>query len=294
MVQLRGSLVHVHQQLVSLTHVTEVQVLQFLVGHYRSSRCVGDVCEYHVDGVNEYIVTHRRRGRLAGLRVKLIADITVGILIDLLAVRISHRHKRIVLLTLLAVERQVGQHTSLITTRALRRIGLDERLWQGLSEEAELVDVTRQPVASIDGDYIVLCIKLFVQCCTDERSTTADTTEAIGSEGGAQFLIDVDIGHVEATVHRHGEVVPLVVAPVARNLDGLTVRAEHQLLSLEGNVEDVLSTYLLLRTGTVADQYTTTVAVGLEPEHQRVVLILRAAQSVIRQLDTVVVILQTE
>ena len=118
--------------------------------------------------------------------------------------------------------------------------------------------------------------------------SATDTTKTVGSKRGEQLLINIDICHVDTAVHRHGEVVPLTVAPVAWNLNSKAVGAVHQLLSLEGNVEDVLSTYLSLRTGTVADQYAATVTVGLEPEHHGIVLLLCAVHSVRRQLKSFV------
>ena len=287
-VQLGSSLVHVDQQLMTLTHEAELQVLQFLEGHYRSSRLVGDVSLDYVDRINEHVVTYRRGGRLAGHRVFLITDIAVGIQMDLLAISIRQHLDLVVLLTLLTVEGQVGQQTSLIAIRTLRRVGLDERQRQSLCKEAELIDVTSQPVAGVDGNSLSVSILLLILGSTKHWDTTTDSTEAVGSKRGAQLLIDVDVNHVDTTVHRHGVVVPLSVTPVARNLHSEAVRTVHQLLSLEGDVESVLSTILGLCTGTVADQYTTTVAVGLEPEHQRIVLFLRAVHSVCCQLQTLV------
>ena len=42
-VQLGCRLVHVDQQLMTFTYEAELQVLQFLEGHYRCSRLIGDV-----------------------------------------------------------------------------------------------------------------------------------------------------------------------------------------------------------------------------------------------------------
>ena len=81
--------------------------------------------------------------------------------------------------------------------------------------------------------------------------------------------------------------VPLVVAPVARHLSGKAIRAIHKFLILKGYVEDVLSTYLFLSAGTVAYQYAATVAVGLKPEHQRVVLLLGTVHGALHQLQSV-------
>ena len=82
--------------------------------------------------------------------------------------------------------------------------------------------------------------------------------------------------------------VPLTVAPVARYLDGHAVRAVHQFLSLEADVELVLGTIVLLQSATVREQRTTTLSVGLEPEHQRVVLLGRAVQCRLSQQHALV------
>ena len=88
--------------------------------------------------------------------------------------------------------------------------------------------------------------------------------------------------------------MPLAVAPVASHLFGKTVGAVHQLVVLEANVELVLTAVILLQATAVGEQRAATVLIGLEPEHQRVVLLGGAVQGIARQLHTLVSLLQTQ
>ena len=64
MIELDIALIEINQQPVSLSHETELQVLQFLERHYRGSRLVGNVFLYHAYRVSKHIVADRGAGRL--------------------------------------------------------------------------------------------------------------------------------------------------------------------------------------------------------------------------------------
>ena len=88
--------------------------------------------------------------------------------------------------------------------------------------------------------------------------------------------------------------VPLVVAPVASHLGSKAVRAVHQFLALESDIELVLGTAVLLHAASVAQQRTATVGIGLKPEHQCVVLLAGAIQGILCQLKSVVFLLYAQ
>ena len=88
--------------------------------------------------------------------------------------------------------------------------------------------------------------------------------------------------------------VPLVVAPVAGHLGSHAVRAVHQFIALESDVELVLGTAVLLHAASVAQQCTATVGIGLKPEHQCVVLLAGAIQGILCQLKSVVFLLYAQ
>ena len=237
----------------------------------------------------ELISAGRSLRRLLRLWVEFIDDVTIVVTLNHLTIYIRFHLYRVVRLQFLAVEAQIGHQTGLITVRALLRVGVDERLRQSLCKEAEFINVTLQRCRAV-----IRVLVNDIACSTDERSTAADTTQTISLEGCAQLLVHIDVSHVACTVHRHGVVVPLVVAPVTFHLDGEAVRTVHQLLSFESDVELVLCTVVLLQTTSVREQCTTTLCVGLEPEHQGVVLLLRAVQCRLQQFHTLVGLLQTQ
>ena len=179
------------------------------------------------------------------------------------------------------VEAQIGQQTGLVAVRTLRRVGLDERLRQSLSEDNQLVHITLQRRVAVDGS-------------ADAGLSAADAAQAVGSEGRAQLRVHVDVGHVVGAVHRHGIVVPLVVAPVASQLSGKAVRAERQRVGFESDVKAVAVVADFLQALAVAQQRTAALGVGLEPEHQRVVLLGRAVDGFVRQLQAFVLLVQVQ
>ena len=289
MVQLGSSLVELYHHLVTSADEAVLQVSHLLVRQYRSSLCLIDVAHDDILAIRKLIPASRSLCRLLGLGIKFIDDVTIGITLYYLTIYIRYHFDGVVRLQFLTVEAQISLQTSLITVRALLRVGVDERLRQGLSEEAELVDITLQrscAVVSVLVDHIA--------ACTDERIATADTTQCIGLEGSAYLLVYVDVSHVASTVHGHRIVVPLVVAPVARYLDSEAVRTVHQLLSLESDVELVLRTVVLLQTTAVREQRTATLGIGLEPEHQRVVLFASSIQGAALQLQALVFLVQVQ
>ena len=89
-------------------------------------------------------------------------------------------------------------------------------------------------------------------------------------------------------------VMPLVVAPVAGHLGGKAIRAVHQLVALESDVELVLAAVVLLQSASVAQQRAASVGVGLEPEHQRVVMLTGAVQGILVKQHALVLLLQAE
>ena len=288
MVQFGGRLFEGYHHLVALADEAVLQVGQLLVWQHRSSLCSIDVVQNHLLIIRKLILACRSLCRLLRLWVEFIDDVTIGVALYDLTICIRHHDDRVVRLPFLTVEAQIGLQTSLVAVRTLLGEGLDERLRQCLCKEGQFVDVT------LHGIGAVLCLCTAGGCvaaCTDERIAAADATQIVSLEGSAQLLINVDVSHVVGTVHRHGVMVPLVVAPVAWNLDGEAVRTIHQLVALESEVELVLGTVVLLQTAAVRDQRATTLFVSLEPEHQRVVLLLRAIQSRWSQLHALVCLL---
>ena len=85
--------------------------------------------------------------------------------------------------------------------------------------------------------------------------------------------------------------VPLVVAPVACHMSSKAVRTVHQFVTIESYVELVLCITTILQTAAIREQSTTPSSIGLEPEHQCVVLIDGAVQSILRHLKTIVALL---
>ena len=86
--------------------------------------------------------------------------------------------------------------------------------------------------------------------------------------------------------------VPVAIAPVARNLGLEAVRAIHQLVGLESDVELVHGADVFLHTSTVREQRTATLGVGLKPEHQCVVVLAAAVQCVLIQQHALIGLLQ--
>ena len=86
-----------------------------------------------------------------------------------------------------------------------------------------------------------------------------------------------------ATVHGHGVVVPLAVAPLARNVGDKTVGAISQRVGLKSDVELVHSAVVLSQASAVGEQRAASVSIGLKPEHQRVVLLGGAVYGVLIQ-----------
>ena len=88
--------------------------------------------------------------------------------------------------------------------------------------------------------------------------------------------------------------VPVAVAPVAWNLGYKAVRAIHQLVGLESDVELVHGTDVFFHTATVREQCTASVGIGLKPEHQCVVVLAAAVQCVLIQQHTLILLLQMQ
>ena len=218
--QLGGRLVELYQQLVVLADEGELQVLYLLVRHYGSGLFLVDVRLDNVEGIDEQVVAYGNVRRCLRLRVELVAYLALVVQIDFPAVEVGHRLDVVVLLTLLAVEAQVGQQAILVALRTLRGVGVEERLRQCLCEEEQFIDVTLQRRLAF---LRLRRAREDVAAGTDERIAAADTAQAIGAEAGAQFLVNIDVSHVAPAVHRHGVMVPLVVAPVARYLCGKTI-----------------------------------------------------------------------
>ena len=294
MVQSGSILVQFNQHLVTLSDEAELQILHFLVRHHGSCLSIVEVLLNGIYLIDEQVVAYQRFGRLLRQWVELIAWFALVVQIDLLAVVVRHQFDAVVLLTLLAVETHVGQQTRLITVRTLRRVGADKLLRQCLSKEQQFIHVTLQGIVAILHLYIAVFLHHIVAGSTDERIATTDAAKAVGFEGLAQFLIHINVRHVAGAIHRHSEVVPLTIAPVAWHLCLETVRAVHQLVALESDVEQVLSTVVLLQSATVGEQRTTTVCIRLEPEHQRVVMLAGAVHGVLVEQHTLVCLLQVQ
>ena len=293
-VQSGGILVDIHQQLVAPADETELQVLHLLVGHHRCCLCLVEVLLDDSFVIDEQVVTYQCARWLLRQRIELIAWLTLIVQIDLLAVGVRHQFDAVVLLALLAVECQVSHQSGLVAVRTLRSVGTDELFGQCLCKEHQFVYVTLHGIGTVHDLYIAILLQLVVAGCTDERISAADAAQAVGLEVGAYFLIYIDVGHVACTVHRYGEVVPVAVAPVARNLGHEAVRAIHQLVGLESDVELVHGADVFLHTATVREQCTASVGIGLKPEHQCVVVLAAAVQCVLIQQHTLVGLLQVQ
>ena len=85
--------------------------------------------------------------------------------------------------------------------------------------------------------------------------------------------------------------VPAVVAPVAFHVSSKAVRAVHQFVTVKSEVETVPCVALFLSAVAVAQQCAAPVAVGLEPEHQRVVVVAGAVQCHVGHFHSVVLFL---
>ena len=224
-------LVDVDHDLVASSCVAEFEVLEFQVGLHGCGIRLVDVIEHHLvcDRLGEWIVTLKRGGRLLCLAVNLVDEIAVVILVDLAAVDVGLELEVIVLLSLLTVETDVGEQSSLLARRALVHVGLDEVEWQCLFEETNLVEVTLEPVARAECRRLSVAL-LLVDGSSEHRGASGDATEAVGWEGRFEYSVDIDVGHTLCAVDGHGIVVPVVVAVVARHLDGESVGAVHEFL----------------------------------------------------------------
>ena len=294
MVQSGSSFVELYHQLVVATYERELQVLHLLVRLHRCCRCIVEALHHRIGTFYEQVVAYQCARWLLRQRIELIAWLTLIVQIDLLAVGVRHQFDAVVLLALLAVECQVSHQSGLVAVRTLRSVGTDESLGQCLCKEHQFVYVTLHGVGTVYYLYIAILLQLVVAGSTDERISAADAAQAVGLEVGAYFLIYIDVGHVACTVHRHGEVVPVAVAPVARNLGHEAVRAIHQLVGLESDVELVHGADVFLHTATVRQQCTASVGIGLKPEHQCVVVLAAAVQCVLIQQHTLILLLQVQ
>ena len=115
-----------------------------------------------------------------------------------------------------------------------------------------------------------------VESCTKIQRIAVDAAQGVDGEGLFQFLVHVEATHVQRAVHAHGQMVPRAVAVVAAGVHLLTAGAEEQRAVLQADVE-VLLPALLVPGLAVAHQRSVAVA-GAEPQHQRVVLIVRAVE----------------
>ena len=146
MVQFGSRLVELYHHLVTSADEAVLQVRYFLVRQYGSCLSGNDVSQHGLrcNVLVKLIPAGRSRCRLLRLWVEFIDDVTIVVALYHLTIYIRNHLNRIVLLTLLTVEAQIGLQTSLVTIRTLRCVGVDECLRKCLCKEAEFIDVTLQ------------------------------------------------------------------------------------------------------------------------------------------------------
>ena len=100
-------------------------------------------------------------------------------------------------------------------------------------------------------------------------------------------MVDIDACHVARTVHGHNIVVPAVVAIFVAQHELLAIGAILQFrVFFEADEELVDGCHIGLATRTVTKQSTMALFIGLEPEHQRVVLLGGAIEALVNELQT--------
>ena len=187
----------------------------------------------------------------------------------------------VVHLLLVLAERQVGQQSQFVAFGADVVVVVDDVGRHGGLPETEVVDVSGQFV--FHGRHRAPV----VVAGTQVEPVRRDAAERVDGKGRAERVVHVDVAHIARAVHRHGVVVPFVVAVVARDDLLEAVAAVHQILSFEADEELVLRVHFVGASVAVGQQCAASSGVGLEPEHEGVVLPLGAGEEAFFQFHTV-------
>ena len=220
-----------------------------------------------IDDVGQRICEHR----VAPLQLLAV------VVIDFLAESVGLQGVFVVQLTLLAVESEEGDQSFLAATYGLLAVATDERRRQGLLEEADAVEPSREGIVLVAH---VVVLSGFVPHHVSEVEVVAlHATQGVGGELCLERAVNVDAGDLMCPVDGHGVVMPFVVAEVVAQGIFPSVGPVFQGLTLESDEELVACIRVGGLAGAIADECSAPVLVGLEPEHERVVLFLGAAES---------------
>ena len=200
--------------------------------------------------------------------VVVFSRIAVHIFLNYLVQDEWTHHKVTVFLPFLVIETEIGYQSLLASARTLGTISLDEQRRQCLLEQAYFVDVAREGILLIEFQ-----VASFLPYHVSKVEIVAShTAQRVCGERRPQFVVDVNVCHLVRTVYGHRIMVPTSIAPLTE-FHFHAVCTVFQVFAFETDEEFVLGKCIGGLTSTVAQHGSTTVSVGLEPEHQRVVIL---------------------